>query len=439
MHHITLLVSLAAGLFQLTADVSPSLPLTPFPQNVQGEFSPQEERYQVILLTTDQGGNIWELFGHNAILIRDRWTGQDLAWNWGLFNFEDSDFLLRFLKGTMLYSMGPAPLEPFLEVYRAANRTVYANEIFLTQAEAGRLNELVRQNFEPENRDYVYHYFLDNCSTRVRDVLDTVLGGPLRERFSAAVTPMSLRWHTRRLVQETPWIDQGLSFLLGIQGDPPRTEWEAMFIPMEMMELLEGFERPDGAGGTRPLLGPRQVLVQADRRPTPETPPSFSLLWLVLGIGSAILFLSLGNVARQGGLLARAGLAGSVTLWGVFSGLLGSLLVASWFTDHDFIQWNANIFQLSPLALLLAAIISVALTRKAWWYGRPGRLATTFALLIAGLSVLAGLLQLMTIMRQGNAEALAVGIPVNLAIAVALVRATGWSWALSALVRSHPR
>ena len=427
MHQIAVLVSLAAGLSQLPADASPSVPLAAFPQEVQGADSPQEERYQVLLLTIDQGDNVWELFGHNAILIRDRRTGQELAWNWGLFSFEDPDFIPRFLRGTMLYSMGPALLEPFLEAYRSANRTVYANEILLTQAEARRVDELVRQNFEPENRAYVYHSLLDNCSTRVRDVLDMVLRGTLRERFGAAMTPMSFRWHTRRLVQRTVWIDQGVSFLLGTRGDLPRTEWEAMFIPMELMRLLEGFERLDGVGGTRPLLGPRQVLVQAARPPTPETPSSFSLLWLVLGSGCAALFLSLGTAARRGGLSARAGLAGSVALWGVFSGLLGGILVTVWFTDHDFIQWNANILQLSPLALPLAAIMGVALTRNSWWYGRPGRLGTTLALLIAGLSVLAGLLQLTTILRQGNAEVLAVGIPTNLGIAVALVRATRWS------------
>ena len=427
MHQIAVLVSLAAGLSQLPADASTSVAPAAFPQEVQvGDF-PQEERYQIILLTTDQGDNIWELFGHNAILIRDRRTGQELVWNWGLFSFEDPDFLPRFLRGTMLYSMGPALLEPFLEAYRAANRTVYGNEILLTQAEARSLDELVRQNFEPENRDYVYHSLLDNCSTRVRDVLDMVLRGTLRERFGAATTPLSFRWHTRRLAGETVWIDQGVSFLLGTRGDLPRTEWEAMFIPMELMRLLEGFERPDGVGGTRPLLGPRQVLVQAARPPAPEAPSSFSLLWLVLGSGCAVLFLSLGTATRRGGLLARAGLVGSVALWGVFSGLLGSILMTVWFTDHDLIIWNANIFQLSPLALPLAAITGVALTRKTWWYGRPGRLATTLALLIAGLSVLAGLLQLTTIIRQGNAEALSVGIPANLGIAVALVRATRWS------------
>ncbi len=412
MHRIAVLASLLAWLS---------------PPMAEGSFALQpnvtQERYQVVLLTIDQGDDLWERFGHNAILIRDRSTGQDLAWNWGLYNFEDADFLPRFLRGTMRYTMGPALLEPFLARHRETNRTVYANEILVTQAEAGELDELVRRNFEPGNREYVYHYFLDNCSTRARDILDVALGGILSERFSEAITPMSYRWHTRRLVQQTAWIDQGLSFLLGTRGDPPRTQWDAMFIPMEMMRILEDFGRSDGLGGTTPLLGPRQVLVQATRSVAPEAPPSFRFIWLGLGLGSAALFLTLGSSAGRGSRTAKLALAGTVGVWGLFSGLLGALLLAAWFTDHDFIQWNANIFQLSPLALPLMVTGVLALTRETWGYGGLGRVATRLAVLIGALSVFAGLLQLSTIIRQGNAEALAVGVPTNVAVAVALLTA----------------
>ena len=420
MHQIAVLASLIAGLSP------PAAPTTSVIGDIQAqaETPAQEDRYQVFLLTMDQGDNVWEQFGHNAILIRDRTTGQDLAWNWGLFNFEDEDFLPRFLRGTMLYSMGPSRLESFLDAYRIANRTVYTNEILLTQPEAGELDRLVRQNFEPENRDYVYHYFRDNCSTRARDVLDTILSGGIAERFGEVETSMSYRWHTRRLIQETTWIDQGLSFLLGTRGDATRTEWDAMFIPMEMMRLLEEFERADGAGGTAPLLGPRAVLVQADRAPARGAPPSFSLLWLVLGLGCGGVVLGLAHAARGGGVATRAALAGAVCFWGVFAGFLGSLLVSAWFTDHDFIVWNANILQLNPITAPLAAIAGVAFFRDAWWYGTPGRTAKRLAFFVAVLSVLAGILQLATVIRQGNGEVLAVAIPMNVAIAIALARST---------------
>ncbi|MFW5904651.1 MAG: DUF4105 domain-containing protein, partial [bacterium] len=184
----------------------------------------ERERLRVFLLTMGPGDEVWERFGHNALLIRDDLTGEATAWNWGLFDFGAVDFIPRFLRGTMLYSMGPAPLEPFLESYRRANRSVYANELHLTPEEAEELDAFVRWNYRPENRQYRYDYFRDNCSTRLRDALDGILGGVLRQRFAGRETPRTFRWHSRRMVQELFWIDQGMSHLMGPRGDRPISE-----------------------------------------------------------------------------------------------------------------------------------------------------------------------------------------------------------------------
>lgn len=408
MIHIAFAASLLMGGLQ-------SPPSAPPP-----DVLPQEDRYEVFLLTMDQGDDLWELFGHNAILIRDGSTGQELVWNWGLFSLDAPNFLAGFIQGTMLYSMGPASLGPFLDSYQAANRSVYANEIFLTDAESAELDRLVRENFEPENRDYVYDYFLDNCSTRVRDLLDTVLEGAIRERFVAEPTSMSYRWHVRRLLQRATWIDQGISVLMGVRGDEPRTEWEAMFAPLETMRLLEGFERDPGPGRLEPLLGERQVLVQANRPATPSAPPPFSFLWLVGGLGLSVLLTALGWAASAGGHFGRVSLAATIALWGIFSGVLGSVMILAWFTEHEFAHWNINILLTNPLTLPLALIVIVASIRERWWLGGIGQLAEKGALFIAGLSLLAGLLELLTIVSQQNFEALSLAIPMNLAVAAAL-------------------
>jgi len=408
MIHIAFAASLLVGGLQ----GPPSAPLP--------DVLPHEDRYEVSLLTMDQGDDLWELFGHNAILIRDGSTGQDLVWNWGLFSLDDPHFLAGFIQGTMLYSIGPTSLGPFLDSYRSANRSVYANEIFLTDGEAEELDRLVRENFEPENRAYVYDYFLDNCSTRVRDVLDTVLGGEIRERFVAEPTSMSYRWHVRRLLQRATWIVRGGSVLIGMRGDEPRTEWEAMFAPMETMRLLEGFERDAGLGRAEPLLGERQVLVRADRPATLSVPPPFSFLWLAGGLGLGVLVMALGRAARAGGHFRRASLAATIALWGIFSGVLGSVMILAWFTAHEFAHWNVNVLLTSPLALPLSLIVIMASIRERWWLGAIGQLAERGALCIAGLSLLAGLLQLVSVVSQQNLEALSLAIPLNLAVAAAL-------------------
>ncbi len=400
--------------------------LLPYAQTgPEAQVGPEESRYQVFLLTMDQGDEVWERFGHNALVIRDLEEGRDLAWNWGLFDFEDVDFIPRFLRGTMLYRMGPSEVDPLVNAYVASNRSVYANEVFLTQEEARQLDEFVQWNYQPENRAYVYHYYLDNCSTRIRDVLDLVLGGLLQETFADTETPYSFRWHSRRLVQETLWVDQGLSFLLGMRGDPPRTEWESMFVPMELMQLLEGVERPDGAGGSTPLLGPREVLFSADREPAPVSPTGFSPLWILLGLVGAAAFTALAPAGSAAHRWRLAFLGLVVGGWGLASAALGGILAMAWFTDHEFIHWNLNILYMNPLGLLLAAVGLPVLLHQGWRTGAPGRMAARLAVLIAGLSLATALLQLTPLLHQGNAEVVAVALPINLSVAWALLRVTG--------------
>jgi hypothetical protein len=374
-----------------------------------------EDRYRVYLITIGQGDEVWELFGHNALLIVDNLTGEQLAWNWGLFNFDDSGFLLRFLKGTMRYTMGPADAEALFRSYLESERTVYANEIFLTEEEAANLDAFVRTNFLPENRPYIYQYFRDNCSTRVRDALDGVLGGFVHETFGDRSTPHSYRWHSRRLVQVKGWVDQGLSFLLGTRGDLPITEWEAMFAPLELMRLLEGVQRPSPSGEQAPLLGPRITVVESTHEELP-LPPSFSPLWLALGLalGSAVVGLSIAGSRR--GEWGRVGAYLGIAGWGLSSGLLGLLLLLAWFTDHEFIRWNLNLFYLSPLGIP-HALVSILLIQRNRMGGALARFARGSALLIALLAVGVALLQASHFVTQGNAEVVALALPVNLGVA----------------------
>jgi hypothetical protein len=390
------------------------LPLT------QGTAQEAASAPRVFLVTIDQGGEIWELFGHNALLIQDEVTGEAFAWNWGLFDFGDADFVPRFLRGEMLYSMGPADAEPFLRSYIAADRSVYLNEVNLTPAQARELDAFVRWNFLPENRRYIYDYFRDNCSTRIRDALDGVLGGAIREQSAEGLTPHSYRWHSRRLVQVDFWVDQGLSFGLGSRGDRSITEWEAMFLPMELLEILEAMEVRDQAGRPRPLLGPREVVYQAEREPAPPEPPGFPWFWVVGGLLAAAAIVLGGVRAGRGSTGARMALLLTGGVWGIAAGTLGTILFLSWFTDHEFMHRNLNLLYASPF-LLPAGLLLLAGLRSAWLRGLPGRVAHGLILLAAALSVGAAVVQLLGIVTQGNGEVIAVALPANLALALGIL------------------
>src|SRR6202165_584994 len=59
----------------------------------------------VYLLTFGWGDIVWERFGHNAIWIRDRARGTDTTYNWGMFDFNQPNFVWRFVTGDTRYWM----------------------------------------------------------------------------------------------------------------------------------------------------------------------------------------------------------------------------------------------------------------------------------------------------------------------------------------------
>ena len=136
----------------------------------------------VSLLTMGNGDEVWEMFGHTAIWIHDNTTGRDTVLNWGVFDMRKPDFIVHFLQGLNLYQMGASNLVDLLAGYRYENRSVVSQELDLSTAQKDSLLHLIRVNAQPENLEYRYDYFRDNCATRPRDLLDRVLGGQLHAK-----------------------------------------------------------------------------------------------------------------------------------------------------------------------------------------------------------------------------------------------------------------
>jgi hypothetical protein len=110
-------------------------------------------------MTMSQGPAIWEHFGHNALVVEDPSRGTSVAWNWGLFDFRQADFIPRFLKGEMMYWMDGFDASALAASYQRQGRTVWLDELALTQEQARELQRLVAINALPENRFYRYPFW----------------------------------------------------------------------------------------------------------------------------------------------------------------------------------------------------------------------------------------------------------------------------------------
>ena len=349
----------------------------------------------VYALTFGPGEHPFLKFGHNAILVQPK-DGPGWVFNFGTFDFGDPELILKFLRGRFNYWLSVSGAEATMEAYAAEDRTIISQELDLTAAQKWALWQALRENARPENRAYLYDYFYDNCSTRVRDAIDRVIGGRLRAAGQAPGS-LTLRAHALRSVAD--FLPEYLGLYLGLARatDRPIDRWAETFLPERLTDLLRTVRLPDGAGEKK-LVKSERVVYQSTRPAKPTRPPNWALYFLAVGVavGGAMLLLGrLGRRRRWARILLGCATSG---VGGAF-GLLGLILACLWaFTNHKVAHANANIMQFAPWALVLFGYgIGVAL-------GRPGatRKARALALSAAVFSALGILCKAFPGLNQDN-------------------------------------
>lgn len=367
---------------------------------------------RVWLVTAGPGDAVWEHYGHNAIRVLDSRTGRDVSYNWGIFDFQQVDFIPRFLQGRMLYMMAPFSTPAMIDAYGRANREIVLQELDLTPAEKLELQTLAEINALPQNRDYLYQYFLDNCSTRVRDLLDTVLDGALERAFGGVGTGTSYRFHTRRLTRVDPLIYTGMDLLMGTPADQPITVWEEMFLPLTLRDEIRELSVRRADGSVRPLVLSEEVAVASTRPAAAADPPGWLWVYTLLGLAMGGLFALLGSGAVASRRWLRRTVVALATTWVALVGLMGTILVLLLFTDHTFAWWNENLFLANPLLLVLAVLLPLTRFRPAW-----RRAALKVALAVVAIALVGLVWQMMPASRHANAIFFALLLPAHLGLA----------------------
>src|SRR5690349_9600191 len=122
--------------------------------------------WHVWLVTFGPGEEVYEQFGHDAICFYDDHTRNGVAYDWGRFDFKQPNFIGRFIKGRMLYSMGDAELNPMLLDYTyGADRDLWRQELNLNAQQKAKLFTICETGMRPENINYRYDYYKANCAT----------------------------------------------------------------------------------------------------------------------------------------------------------------------------------------------------------------------------------------------------------------------------------
>ena len=352
----------------------------------------------VWLVTYGPGEIYWQRFGHNAIWIRDSQRGLDHVFNFGFFDFAQQNFLLRFLRGRMLYFSAARPAREEFAAYMDENRSIRAQRLALSPTQKEWLTHYLLQEVRPENRDYRYDYYLNNCSTRVRDALDQALGGALSGEFGQVAAAQSWRDHTRRLTAPDFWLYLGLEIALGAPVDQPIDAWQEMFIPALLADAVAGMQVENGAAQS-PLVLEDVTLFESSLQTPAAQPHAWWPRYLLASMAAVAAAWMLGRLLGQG--LPR-GLARG---WLLVSGVAGLVLLFLWFgTDHSVASLNLNLLVFNPLWL---------------WPALSAQPSRRLFPLVAGFSVLALIVPLFP-PHQYNWDVLAAFLPLNLAAAIAL-------------------
>jgi hypothetical protein len=368
----------------------------------------------VTLLTMGQGDMVWEMFGHNAIWIRDPASGTDRVYNYGVFDFNSPGYWGRFLKGDWLYMLGVADIQQTIYQYQYFNRAVWGQQLNLTPAQKREVQAILETNALPRNREYLYDYYRDNCSTRIRDVLDRVIGGRLRAATADSMTGTTYRWHSERLIAADKASYFGLAGGLGPAADREINAWEEMFLPFKVQQQVRSIRVPDASGREVPLVAREWTMLEAPgRAPERAKPPFWTPWFLLIGLLVAGALVLTARAAPRSG-WARFGYSAVSALWLLLAGTGGILLVLLWtMTNHSIAYRNENLLQLSPLALPLVLLVP-CLAYGARWAVRSAR---ALAMAVAALSVLGFVMQVLPGLDQRNAQMIALALPINLAMA----------------------
>lgn len=298
---------------------------------------------------------VYSAFGHSAFRIYDSIQGIDVAYNYGIFDFDQPNFYLNFARGYLYYSLGVHNYQDFKNYYIAHNRFIHEQILNLSPNRLQKVYNYLQWNAKPENQNYLYDYFYNNCSTKLRDVMVTILKDSIYFDGSYITTHYTIRELTDIYLKLQPWGDLGIDIGLGLPMDKKASAYEYMFLP----DYLEsGFDHAfiKQNGIKLPIVKKKVIVYQSHEEDFQRGLPNPIFVFGVIALIS--IALGIYDFRRR-----KLSTWFDVVLFGS-AGLLGISLTLLWFaTDHKAAANNLNILWALPSHI----IIVFAFIRQPKW------------------------------------------------------------------------
>ncbi|MBU0551550.1 DUF4105 domain-containing protein [Myxococcota bacterium] len=200
-----------------------------------------QRRAEVVVI--GPGDDVFSTYGHAAILLVDpRVPRFGRLYNFGITNFNRPNYITDFLTGKVFFWGKSRSWLSAVKKWKKEDRTVTRYPLNLTESQLDLLVSQIQHDVHPKFRDYVYDTFRENCSTRIRDYLDTVTRGAVYRALGKEKTTRSYHDEVRIAFSEELLLQMLTEIVPGIEMDKLRTPWELSFLPMYLGEALRKVE-----------------------------------------------------------------------------------------------------------------------------------------------------------------------------------------------------
>lgn len=306
---------------------------------LSAQLSPNSE---ISILTCAPGEELYSIFGHTAIRVQDSISNQDYVFNYGTFDFNTPNFYVKFMKGELHYILSVTTFKKFIREYQYDKRSVVEQRLNLTLDEREQIISALIKNSLPENREYHYHFFYDNCATRVRDIIDLDNSHSLDfGQLSTEQAGLTYRKAIGIYLIHSKWTKFGMDLILGEPTDEVLNSSTIQFLPDFLYDQFKTAKKYDG---TSIVAEEKVVLNFTEPSPSWKMSPGL-FLWLLLLV---IILISWREIKR--GKLFKA--INFTLFLSIF--LLSILIIFLWFfTWHSVTEYNWNLIWANPINFLM--------------------------------------------------------------------------------------
>ncbi|WP_438965616.1 lipoprotein N-acyltransferase Lnb domain-containing protein [Flavobacterium sp.] len=292
---------------------------------------------KVSVITIGVANESHTFYGHTGLRFTDNSQAVDMVFNFGYFDFNTENFLLKFVKGDLQYFVAAQRYADFEYAYKMENRSIYEQELALNLEEKKQLFELINKTLYSEERFYTYKFIDRNCTTMVIDKINEIMGTKVikfQEKQKVTYREVLFPYTNNHFYQQL-----GINLIFGTKVDQ---EASKLFLPLDLKKELQKIKYNE-----KPLVIKETTVFEAQKV------EDFSYWDSIYSLIAVMLILIMSNNKTLD------------LIYFIILGLLGILFcLVGFYSLHEEVLWNYNALLINPFYLLLVVFMWKKNTKK---------------------------------------------------------------------------